>query len=572
MNDLNKDMNKRIENTQTKCIILLEDIKNKRVSVPNFQRDYVWNKLKIVEFLNSQLNKEPFGTIILWYPVKKLEGIETKNEFTKILSRGSRNNNDNGHLIDGQQRTTSLLIILYSLQLQEEFRKLDKDYRPRGWNFGLLINFDYIERKFTLDKTIKSTLALSDIFGEYIYNDEIRGILKENDPTLSNDELWKYVNHIVMARDTIRNMDISVIKLINHSLDEVIDIFSNINTKGTKLSNFDLVHAKWSNLYDPIENKKFDFGKRLAKLLDSFDSGYEKLDKEVFIDSLYLHIDDEPKYSSEDKISFVINPDNTDQLIKKFDETIDAFKLTFKFLKGIGMSYKFIPSKIFFKWLSYFYLKTNNKASSGVEADIIRYYIKLASINERYGSSSNEKLKKDIEFVNDVLLSKDIRRQWEIWKSKTKNKYFEKTALTNNVLENITYKTSSMIANYIRYILVSSTKSFFKGEVLSNINNVDMHHIFPKNSDVIKENIKYKELVESIVNTTPLSSDENKHIGNNNPSKYINKLENKATWNFDQILKEHGINKDHLAKDDFKKFFEERSKFILNKVNDEYNF
>ncbi|MGL6124956.1 MAG: GmrSD restriction endonuclease domain-containing protein [Metamycoplasmataceae bacterium] len=562
---------KKIVNDRIKCRDLLNHISDKKIFVPNFQREYVWSKAKIIEFLNSQLKVEPFGTILLWSPKQKLDGLETRNEFVKLLSSKYKNHSPNSdYLIDGQQRTTSLLIIFYSLEIYDFFKNKGQRDRPTGWNYGTLINFNYIKGEFTLDKMNENTISLSEVFGENFDLSKLKDTIKAKKPLLSDDEIYKLIIDINTIRTKVENFEISVIRLLNHKLDAVIDIFSNINTKGAKLSNFDLIHAKWSNLDDQLEKSKFNFEKGLTNLLYSFDYGYDKIDKEVFVDSLYLHIDEKPKYSSEEKIGFPIKKEDSVRLINKFNENLEGFKKTYEFLKGMKMNHKFLPSKIIFKWLTYYFVKTK-KQIHGSESAIIKNYIKLASINDRYRSSSNERLKEDIDFVDNVLLNENVNKSWDHWKNQAKNRYFERHELTPNILENVSYKTNSMISNYIKFILLSTTRSFFEGKHHTNIENVDMHHIFPKNSK-IADTISSKENIENIVNTTPLSSIENKHIGNKNPSTYLQNLRKNATKDFDEILIEHGINIDHLENDDFESFFNERSQFIINKVNESFNF
>ena len=563
---------KIIENSVMQFQTLLNEIENGRIMVPSFQREYVWSKDKIVKFMNSLINIQPFGTIILWSPKDNLLDLETRNKIVETISKQSNNNNNPPqYLIDGQQRTTSLLIIFFSLMLEKKISK-DSKNRFTGWNFGKHINFNYVKNIFTLDKVSENIISLSDIFPEDSLSfSSIKKILIKNNSNLKENEISSYLDVIHSTHNIIKNLSVSIINLKNHNLDEVIEIFSNINTRGTKLNNFDLIHAKWSNLYDESKKMNFSFEENLKNFInDNFDYGYEKIDREIFVDSLYLHID-KKKLSSEAKINHPIKKENSVELIKKFNENLDAFKKAYLFLKGMGMDYRFLPSKVIFKWLTYFYVKTKNK-TPGIEADIIKNYIKLSCINDRYASSTTVKLEKDIEFIDQVLLTKNnIKDEWKLWKEKELSKYFEKNELSFTSLENITYSTNSMISNFIKFILYSSTRSFFEGKTHSNDKNVDMHHIFPKNSVVIKKNQEWKDKSDTIINVTPLTSRENKYISNSNPSDYLEKLEEKATNNFNEILKEHGIEKEFLVNDDFEKFIKYRGDFILDKINNAFN-
>ncbi|MDK2819991.1 MAG: DUF262 domain-containing protein [Mycoplasmataceae bacterium] len=561
---------KTIKNDSMKFNTLLGYIEEGDIIVPNFQREFVWSKQKIVLFLNSLLNSEPFGTILLWSPKNAIE-LETRNEIVKFISKGGNKNNSKQYLIDGQQRTTSLLIMLFSSKLQDEFQKYKKN-KPTGWNYGRLINFDYVKNEFTLDKLNENTLVLDDIFS-ILGLDETKKVIKIANRNLTDKEVNSYLENIHQVRNIINDLEVSMIKLSNHNLDEIIEIFSNINTKGSKLTNFHIIHAKWSNLLDPITGEYFDFETSLNNLRKKFLFGFNKIDEEIFVDSLYLHIDDKLILSSEKKISFPIKKENSEILIKKFNDNLIAFEKAYVFLKGIKMHYNFLPSKIIFKWLTYFYIKTKNKSYTGFQGDIIKTYIKLSCINDRYRSGTLKMLENDIKFVNDILLSPKIKEEWEKWKKKDSegvNSYFEKQELTINNLKNVTYSTNSMISNYIKFLLFSSTRSFFGGLNHADYIAVDVHHIFPKNSKIITSNDEWIEKVDTIINTTPLVSNENKHIGSKNPSVYLNTLEAEGTSEFNVILKEHGINKELLKTDDFESFLENRGEFLLKKVNESF--
>ncbi|MGL4343290.1 MAG: GmrSD restriction endonuclease domain-containing protein [Metamycoplasmataceae bacterium] len=559
---------KKIENNNKKFINLLGDIEEGNLFIPNFQREYIWSKNKIVQFLNSIINTEPFGCLLIWSPKDKQIKIETRNKiFESILKKEGEDKKD--YLIDGQQRITSLLSIKKAKQLIKKWEK--EKNKPTGWNNGKIIFFDYINKEFTLDKTIENKISLIDFFK--VKNHSAKKELLFNFESLNEEEINEYIDNFENAKNTIDNLEIPTIKLINHSLDEVIQIFSNINTKGAKLTNFDLIHAKWSNLKQRENDKEviFDFEGSLKDQISKFDFGYDKLEREIFVDSLYLILDDEnPMYSSEEKINFMINSDNSDQYIKKFNENLLATKKVFEFLKGKNMQYKFLPSKIIFKWLTYFYVKKGSKIIHGKWSDIIMQYIKYSAINDRYRSGTLEKLKKDIKFVDEVLLKDDVEKSWAIWQEQTLKEYFEKQELILENLKHVSYKTSSIIANYIKFLLSSTTESFIENKVCASDDNIDIHHIFPKNSIIAKENPSWKNDIDSIINTTPLTKDENKYISNKNPSKYIFDLEKKSGERFNKILLEHGIDKNHLEYDDFVSFFNDRANWLLKKINESF--
>ncbi|MGL5590873.1 MAG: GmrSD restriction endonuclease domain-containing protein [Metamycoplasmataceae bacterium] len=580
----NKIKDKTIDINGTKTVrFILEKLKNQEIVIPKFQRDYVWDIKKIVDFLNSILNIEPFGTIILWTPKDDFEWLEERNKFVEIVSKQSKKNiKIRQYLIDGQQRLTSLLILFNAKQIESFFNNdEDTDTKalklPDGWNFGSQIYFQYLDdtindfqMKF-VSKKMKNTIPLLELLNKNLDVLKFNQKIKKNNKNLEDEIISAITNEIVNIKSNLEDTLISTITLENHILDDVIKIFSNINTKGVKLSYFNLVHARWSNLVDQ-NGVKFNFEKKVQNLLLSFNYGYNEMNQEDFVDSLYLHLNDsEPLISSGKKIDFELKIDNTKQWLDKFKLNEIAFRKSFEFLKGtLNMNHKYLPSKNIFKWLTYFYIKMDKRNINGAQVKIIKEYIKLASINDRYRSGTNEKLKEDLDFVNNVLMSENINKEWEKWKDSDNNP-FQKKELTIDILRRTSSSSTSMISKFIKFLLHSDTKSFYEAKTHINVDDIDMHHIFPDKSEIVKIKISngewQKNEINNIANITPLLSKDNKRISNKNPKDYLEEILQDGVSEIIEIMRKHGINTIHLSKNDFKKFFDERSKWLINEVN-----
>jgi hypothetical protein len=85
---------------------LISEIKHERIVVPEFQREFVWNRSRSKELIDSLLNKYPVGGILLWKTNEPphLKGETFKNE--------QKNNGIYEVLLDGQQRTTALYMLI----------------------------------------------------------------------------------------------------------------------------------------------------------------------------------------------------------------------------------------------------------------------------------------------------------------------------------------------------------------------------------------------------------------------------------------------------------------------------
>src|SRR3954470_10604760 len=98
---------------------LMEDIKKGLVKIPQFQREFVWTKEKSAKLLDSILKGYPVGTFILW---------KTKESLRTVRNLGGAKLPDTpagdfvNHVLDGQQRLTSLFAAARGLKIEREER------------------------------------------------------------------------------------------------------------------------------------------------------------------------------------------------------------------------------------------------------------------------------------------------------------------------------------------------------------------------------------------------------------------------------------------------------------------
>lgn len=97
---------------------------------------------------------------------------------------------------------------------------------------------------------------------------------------------------------------------------------------------------------------------------------------------------------------------------------------------------------------------------------------------------------------------------------------------------------------------------------------IDIHHIFPQKwCETAKID---HDLVQSIVNKTPISSATNRFISAKAPSRYVGELADRAQITTEEIrasLTAHQIGVSHLLADDFHAFFEDRRIRLLSLIS-----
>lgn len=216
------------------CLPVLEMFHNKSYVVPPFQRGYAWKSEQIRELLDDI--------------TEFLDGDEPVYLLGQVIVTSSTVP-DEYILVDGQQRTTSLLLLL--IALQKKFRKIpnfhendELDYQYSQLN--QLIRFAYQGKLQPRVKVSEEGVAY------------VEGLLRDNVP--STVEGWTQQNlrevYLIITQHIEDNWPnpeeipsvyekivkgIHLVRLELPSYDDAVKVFERINNRGLALSSADLV-------------------------------------------------------------------------------------------------------------------------------------------------------------------------------------------------------------------------------------------------------------------------------------------------------------------------------------------
>lgn len=86
---------------------LVDKVLTKELALPEMQRRYVWNAVKVRDLVDSLYRGYPSGTILVWDAEPTLEERSLQVSGVQNIEQSSRY-----LLLDGQQRLTSLTSLL----------------------------------------------------------------------------------------------------------------------------------------------------------------------------------------------------------------------------------------------------------------------------------------------------------------------------------------------------------------------------------------------------------------------------------------------------------------------------
>jgi hypothetical protein len=208
--------------TQSAVSQLLEDVRRENIAIPELQRPFVWDSVKVRDLMDSLYKGYPVGYLITWQSI----GAHLKGGHVAAHQQ---------ILIDGQQRITALRAAIAGLKV------VNKRYKP----VRITIAFNPVTEEFaTLTPVIGRNPEwisdISELFNAASALGFTRTYLEAN-PGLDQTAVEKNIDKLL----SMKNAQIGIVSL-NDDLDveTVSEIFIRINSKGVPLSSADFAMSK----------------------------------------------------------------------------------------------------------------------------------------------------------------------------------------------------------------------------------------------------------------------------------------------------------------------------------------
>jgi len=239
-------------NTRVRRLIhYIEDIEKGLVQIPEFQRDFVWEAKDMLDFFDSLKRNYPIGSILFWQPESE--------EFGKAANIGPyripQERENFFYVLDGFQRLSTLFGCLINpektnLEIVEEnlLKKFRICYDLENEEF-------FIPRSTNLEKYQVNIYQLIDTRATFAFERSLK------DHGLSNNQIEIYLDRYEKLGTTIIDYQLPSIDIIGGAIDEAVEIFSRVNSRGKDISTDWMVSAL---SYD--KNSNFRLGDEISRL------------------------------------------------------------------------------------------------------------------------------------------------------------------------------------------------------------------------------------------------------------------------------------------------------------------
>jgi hypothetical protein len=588
--------NQRYAVQQPQISALLAYIATGEIAIPEIQRPFVWDAIKVRNLLDSLYQGFPVGFIIAWQnpDIKLKDGTS---------ARGKR------ILIDGQQRVTALMAALMGREV------IDRQYRQ----VRIRIAFNPMERRFEVHNPAiaKNSAWIPDISTVFRPETEIWRLIDEycaSNPAADKGDIYSSIHSLEM----ITSNQIGLIEL-SHDLDieTVTEIFIRVNSAGVPLSQADFAMSKIAvNEKDGGNTlrKAIDYFSRLAVSPEFFSTLRNDLafaNTDYFSKISWLKNENEglydPTYIDILRVSFTteFQRGRISDLVallsgrnfetRSFEESIveesfarlrngvmrfineDSFKKFLLIIKSAGfVEPGMIQSKnsINFAYIMYLTMRDMGLAANDIERLVRRWFVMTLLTGRATGSF-------ETQFEQDVRQIRD--RGAAAYSETVLNGELSDAFWTVTLPEALT--TAAGTSQAFRLYLAAQVKLLDKGFLSHDIHvkdlvevKSDIHHFFPK--DFLKRNGYASSQYNQVANYVVAQSEINISIGNKEPAVYLAQIREQVTGGMKKYgnivdldeLKENlrmncipdGVESMGLA--DYPIFLEERRKLMAQKI------
>jgi len=205
-----------------------------RWSIPEFQRGFVWKPSQVKDLIESLYFNYPIGSLLLW---------DSKYRVTERIASDAKQ--PTLWVVDGQQRTTALCILSgrkpYWWESADEWEKTRKKFDIRYDIEGRVFKVaDAVIRRSKTDRYIPASFLLNlesqsekdrQLLKDLARRIKEQGLCESMDIPDVYTELYRICQ--------LRNIDVVTIT-DGHELEEVVEIFSRLNSKGTRVTEADI--------------------------------------------------------------------------------------------------------------------------------------------------------------------------------------------------------------------------------------------------------------------------------------------------------------------------------------------
>ncbi|WP_179295056.1 DUF262 domain-containing protein [Mesorhizobium sp. WSM3868] len=583
------------DSTKESLRTLLEHVRERKLQLPDFQRDWVWDEAGIHSLLVSIVRGFPVGAILT---------LEAGGE-VKFLARPLATVEANGaqpqeFLLDGQQRLTSLVqsltgdapVLTKTVKGELVERRFFADLKlatedgsdPADWivmtrgdgretsDFGRKVERDYSTEANQYEAHV---FPLNRVFREHDWLYGYKNYWHERAKSVHETDQALFRNII----RPIHRYEMPVIRLAkSNSREAICTIFEKVNTGGKKLDAFELLTAIYAGEEFNLRSDWLGTGKETGRL-DRLRGHDKRRDVYAHVASTdFLQactalstMDRRAEAAAQGRTGKDLPPTTIRRDAMLALQLSEYKRLADSVEEGFLQAKMFLSAQkiIWFKDVPYpsqaitlaaVFARLPRAERTATTHDRLDHWFWSCVFGELYGGSVETRVAKDIPELLAYIRGEG-----------TGVGSIGDAVFQIDRLESLRSRLAAAYKGLSARLMLSGARDFVSGEPFEIMTyfdqQVDIHHIFPR--AWCKDKDIPASTYDSIINKSPLSKLTNIRIGGDAPSIYLKRIEDNDEVEpvvLDEILRSHLIEPEFLRADDFKGFWNARREALAGLV------
>lgn len=528
---------------------ILDGVESLEMVMPEFQREYVWPIEDAKQLIVSLFKGYPTGCLLFWEtenpPEIKNKAVDTqKLGLTKVI-------------LDGQQRLTTLYMLLKG-NIPPYYTDEDILQDPRHLYFDVLT----AEFKFYQKSSMESNplwRSVTECFDENKVDsfDIAEAYCEQNE-----DEDFKSISKAIAKNlTTLRGIEKMVYPILtvpkSATIDGAIDVFDRVNSRGTKLTDAELVLTHitggWPQARRVLKEKMLEFNK----------IGFD-LNLDLLTRMMVVTLTKSALYKKNSKLKYEnFTKEDYKNSWKKVSKALDYLIPILQQDGLISSTNDLNTNNVLVHIVSYLVVN-ENKFTGNLKYQFLHWMF-LALIWQRYSGQTDQRLDKDVniimtrpDFISGLINEiKDQRGRIDV----------KPSDLEGRGAGHALYKMLYIVTKANKAIDWANGGAIYG--TIGDYYSIQSHHIFPQaflyKHGYDGHNLVHKKQVNEIANRAFITRDTNYSISDKAPSSYLPNVEK----DYPGALEKQFIPSDEnlWEPENYQDFLEQRRVWISDEIN-----
>lgn len=482
-------------------------------AIPEIQRQYVWNKPRICNLMDSILKNYPIGISLVWHaPFSKAIHIRPNNK--TIIPPFDKEAKTADLIIDGQQRLSTLFGVLKGVEPKPGANS-DINFRQLFFDCDKKATKRFVFSR-NLDEDSKGYIRLVDLINT------APSVLKRRLRLTQ----WE-AKEAIKCYNAFHEYKFFILQFTGLGFDDVREIFIRINSAGMSVSRADTLFARATDV---------DLRDHMLDTKRGLKYGYDGIATDTLQSELVLAYG-ATRISGREFTAFLKKIEKNKKHNKEFNRIWKRLQFGYREAVDFLVNHlkvrhpKLLPYSNMYTMLAFFF-SMNYARAKPYQIREIRKWFWHTVCSERYsGAAFNRNIPADITFFRKLGKSTAV-----------KYSISERASPIDFLRSDYRKSSSSSIAYFIllrnkKPLYLANGQEMIMDEATSVSNRKDRHHIYPK--ALLERHGVNLKWINSIANICYLESDENQSISDSHPKRYLNGY--RHSKHFGRVMKSHMI-------------------------------